>query len=111
MLLCLLNGQLHRIDTEGLSHGIVAFDGGSQGCFPDDLGLGIQLDHALGDFLMITDQALNTVGFNAAQVCIQQNIGDLGAFLLGKAVTLKHLDAEVSGFNIGNMMVLHGAPP
>ena len=110
-LLCLVDGHFHSLHTEYLAHGIVAFNGGGQGSFLDNLRFGLQLYIAFRYLMVIADQTLNAMGFNAAEVCVQQNIGDLGTFFFCKAVTLKYFDTEKTGFFIRNMMILHNLSP
>ena len=68
-------------------------DGGN-GSLKYDLGLGINMDRALFDCLVVAYQTLSAVGFHAVQVSQNQNVGDLRRLLLGKAKLVEGIATE-----------------
>ena len=103
----LLNGKLHCLDAQKLTHGVVTFDGSGNGSLFYDLGFGMDIHEAVGDLLVITDQPLDTVGLDTAKIRIQKHIGNALALLGTEAVTCKDTFAECGGFFIGQVYITH----
>ena len=85
-------------------------DGGNRG-LKNDLRLGIRLDAALFDGLVIADQPLHAVRGNAVKIGEQQHVGDLcrlrcrkAEFFKGIAAkTLQPGDAVLNGIHISSL--------
>ena len=90
-----------------LAHGIVGIDDGGNGGVEDHLGLGIDLNHALLDALVVADHALHAMAFDAKQIGGQQDILDDVSFLLGKAELLECFHAEAMEGFITPILICH----
>ena len=106
----LFNSYFHSLDAEYLSHSVVTLDNCGKGSFKNDLGLGVDLNHASRNFLVVTNHSLNTVRFYSRKVRLEKNSGNLASFFLAEAVALKGLYAKVFNLFVFNMMVLHFRP-
>ena len=82
-------------------------DDGGDGGLENDLGLGVDLDHALLDALVVTDHALHAVGLDAEQVGGQQNVLDDVSFLLVEAELLECVHAELVQSLVGPILICH----
>ena len=72
----------------------MAVDDGGNGSLKNDLGLGVHMDGAVFDGLVVAHQTLCAVGLDAVNVGKQQHVGDLLGFLAGKAEFFKSVHAK-----------------
>ena len=111
MLAGFVNGHVHSPDAQGLTHAVIAFDHSRERSLKHHFGLGVQLDQSAGNFLMVPNQSLNSMGLNPRQIRRQQNIRNLAALFLCKMISLKHLAAKGFQLFIRYVMVLHSNRP
>ena len=111
MLAGFVNSHVHGLDAQGLTHAVIAFDDSGKRSLKYHFRLGAQLDQSAGDFLMVPNQSLNSVGFNPRQIRRQQNIRNLTALFLCEMISLEHLAAKGFQLFIRYMMVLHSNRP
>ena len=76
-----------------------------------DDGLGGHIDHAAGDLVIIAHHALYAMGFDAIEIGSQQDISDLAAGDLVKAVGAECRAAECMQLLVIQIMIRHGEPP
>ena len=111
-LLRLCDGQLHGLMAHQLTHGVVRVDYGGNRRFVDDFGLGVNVDHALLNALVIAHQALHAVALDAVQVRQQQHVADDPGFAFAETKLLERIHAEGVQLVIGIVQVFgsHGNP-
>ena len=111
-LLRLFDSQLHGLMADQLTHGIVRVDDGGNRRFVDDFGLGVNVDHALFNALVIAHQALHAVALDAVQVRQQQHVADDPGFAFAETELLERIHAEGVQLVIGIVQVFgsHGNP-
>ena len=87
-------------------------DHGGNGRFVDDLRLGVNVDHALFNALVIAHQALHAVALDAVQVRQQQHVADDPGFAFAETELLERIHAEGVQLVIGIVQVFgsHGNP-
>ena len=93
-LLCLFNGNTHRLVAKELTHTVITLNNGRNGSFKNNFWLCVNLDKTFFNALMITHKSLHTVRFDAVKVTCQQNVNDNFAFALIKAEFKKCIGAE-----------------
>ena len=80
--------------TDQLTHSVVPVDDGGDRRFKHDLGLCIDVNHALFDALVIAHHPLHPVRLNAVQIGGQQNILDDVRLCFREAEFFKCVHAE-----------------
>ena len=93
-LLCLLDCQLHRKMTDQLTHTVVPVDDGGDRRLKHNLGLCIDMNHALFDALVVAHHALHAVRLDAVQICSQKHILNDVCFRFREAEFFKCVHAE-----------------
>ena len=110
-LLCLFNGERHGLVTDKLAHTVMSVDHGGDRRFKDHLRLGIDMDHAIFDALVITHHALHTVALNAIKVACEQDVLNNVGLRFGEAELFKRLHAERMKRFVFPMLIAHSVPP
>ena len=103
----LLDGHFHGLMGNQLSHGLMGVDDGGDGRLEHHFGLGMDVDHAFFDALVVADHPLHTVGLDAVQVGSQQNVlNDIG-LRFGEAELLERFHAQPVQGVIGPVLICH----
>ena len=108
-LLCLLDCQLHRKMTDQLPHTVVPVDDGGDRRLKHNLGLCIDMNHALFDALVVAHHALHAVRLDAVQICSQKHILNDVCFRFREAEFFKCVHAESMEQLIRPLLVSHFA--
>ena len=108
-LLCLLDCQLHRKMTDQLTHAVVPVDDGGDRRLKHNLGLCIDMNHALFDALVVAHHALHAVRLDAVQIGGQQNVLDDVRLCFREAEFFKCVHAEPMEQLIRPLLVSHFA--
>ncbi len=104
----LLNGFVHGKNANQLAHAAVAVDHRGDRRFKYHLRLGLHMDGALLNALVVADHPLHAMAFNAIQILQQQHVPNGMALLLRKAEAAEHIPTElIQGF-ITPFYIAHG---
>ena len=94
-LLCLFDGDLHRLVADELAHAVVAFDDRRDGRLEHDFRFGFEFDESALETVVITGQTLHAVGLDTVHVSGQQDIRDDGCFVFGEPEVLERVTDEL----------------
>ena len=90
----LLDGHFHGQMTDQLTHAVVPVDDGGDRRLKHNLGLCIDMNHALFDALVVAHHALHAVRLDAVQICSQKHILNDVCFRFREAEFFKCVHAE-----------------
>ena len=107
----LLDGHFHGAVGNQLTHGFMSVDDGGDGRLEHHFGLGMDVDHAFFDALVVAHHPLHTVGLDAVQIGGQQNVLDNIRLGFGEAELLERFHAQTVQGVIGPMLICHKYPP
>ena len=106
-LLCLLNGHHHCLVTDHLTHAVICIQHSGNGGLKYHITLGLDLDHALLDGLVVTVHSLHTVALDTDPVGHQQHIADDLGFLSAEAELLEGIVAQCLQLIIFPILITH----